>query len=129
MRRTMLIALALLSSCADPLCPCTEPPTGVELQGTLVSATGVPQQSKRVSVTVSNGTCTTYMYPYVETLSDSAGLVRLQVPTFGTDTTCVRLWVRDNVFGATERELPPTLRVRGSARPYNTVTVPMILPP
>ena len=129
MRRTMLIALALLASCAGPLCPCTEPATGVELQGTLVSATGVPQPGKLVNVTVSNGACFTYAFPYVEALSDSTGLVRLQVPTFGSDTTCVRLWVRDNVLGATEREMPPTLRVRGSVWPYRTLTVPMVLRP
>ena len=134
MRTCYLGLLVVLWACADPvastLCACSPVEPAVEVRGTLVSATGMPQPGKRVRALRSPLPCTAFLEDGgLGPLTDSTGYVRLLVFGSPTDSLCVRFLMRDNIVGAPEQELSDTVRLRPTLPPYAIVTVLLVLPP
>jgi hypothetical protein len=129
MRFTWLAVFLLMLSCSDPVCACSPRPNAIVLQGTLQSATGVPQPGKRVRAEVAVATCTTYLDSYANNVTDAAGGLRLEIETPRVDSICVRLFARDTTAGAPEFPLVGPLRVPGGSPRVETVAVSLVLPP
>lgn len=129
MRFTWLAVFLLMLSCSEPICGCSPILNTIVLQGTLQSASGVPQPGKRVRAQFAVATCTTYLDTYGSSVTDAAGLLRLAIETPRVDSVCVRFFARDTVPGAPEVQLVGPLRVPGGSPRVETYPVALVLPP
>jgi hypothetical protein len=129
MRFTWLAVFLLMISCSSPVCGCSPVPNAIVLQGTLQSATGVPQPGKRVRAEIAVATCTTYSDTYTSSVTNTAGLLTLAIETPRVDSVCIRLFARDTIAGAPEFPLVGPLRVPGGSPRVETVAVSLVLPP
>lgn len=128
-RFTWVAVFLLMLSCSEPVCGCSPIPNAIVLQGTLQSATGVPQPGKRVRAELAVATCTTFFDTYASSVTDAAGLLRLEIETPRVDSVCVRLFARDTTPGAPEVQLVGPLRVPGGSSRVEPVAVTLVLPP
>jgi hypothetical protein len=129
MRVLLLGAVALLFSCADPLCGCSEPGFGVVLKGTLLSQSAVPLPGWRVRAQFGAGTCSTFIDTYSSAVTDPAGRLALRLDLPLIDSVCVQLFARDTTAGAPESPLEGPLRLAINRRMVDTLNVSLVLAP
>jgi hypothetical protein len=129
MRLVLFASVALLFSCAEPVCGCTPIRSGMVLGGTLVSQSATPLPGRRVRAEIGVGTCSTFLDSYASAVTDPAGRLTLALDAPGVDSVCVRLFARDTVAGAVEWPLVGPLRLPGGRRTWDTLMVSLVLAP
>ena len=127
----VLLPLALMASCVDPVCGCSPPLSGIEVQGTLRTAADAPVAGYRVRAELAGIACgaTTEVWASAPTAADGRFALTLISYGLAPDSACVRFFARDTAAAATEVALTPTHRVLLSRGPFRVLPLTLHLPP
>jgi hypothetical protein len=126
----VLLPLALMASCVDPVCGCSPPFLGVEVQGTLRTAADAPVAGYRVRAEVAGTACGATIEERTSQPTAADGHFTLTLTSYGIapDSACVRFFARDTAAAAIEVALT-THRVLLLRGPFSPLPLTLTLPP
>ena len=126
----VLLPLALMASCVDPVCGCSPPVSGVEVQGMLRTAADAPAAGFRVRAEVAGIACGATIEERTSQPTAADGRFALTLVSYGIapDSACVRFFARDTAAAAIEVALA-TQRLLLRRGPFSPVPVTLTLPP
>lgn len=126
---SLLLVLAVLGSCANPLCGCTPEPYGAVIDATVRSAADERVAGLRLRAETARGsTCENFQSALQSGVTDSAGMASIRFIVFTSDSLCVRFLANDTASRDPDFLIPDTLRVRPKLVPWDTVAWTLVLP-
>lgn len=126
----VLLALALVGSCDNPICACSPEPIRAFLETTVRNTADEPVEGLRLRAEASlDANCASYRDTFLSRVTDAAGSARFTIDGPASDSICVRLFASDSAPGSPEVLLPDRPKLLASIFPFDTVRVVLVLPP